>query len=457
MSETTKIKVPFNFDYTELTAIEEYLEKQEEKGLRLKEIDSNKFVFEKAEPRKIRYSVEVFKSKNARFVEPYPEFVEACEAEGWELAGFYHDDLYIFRTEKEDAVDIMTDDREKMKIVRKRALLKPGNYFWFFYSLSRIGSFLMRFDGTDFVFLEINQSNPYYYFDISFLILIFSFPMLILIDYFVWLYKAKKATKTGEKITYLNLEQANKKRKIKRITFLILVAGMMCFNSFIDAGFAVNEVRFSQNIHFSGVIYWIFFVLFVAATFAMADSVIPQKITQNKKKPVACVFISLCFLVLTVTVIADNKIKAEEINYNGAPITFRDFGYSELLQEDRSTIRATRFAQQYRCNIRAAEALPDENTDSVLMYEVFVSDFPRLRDKYIEKALEEHDIIKEEAEVIVGSETKWDIQYKVKSDQKVYIGLAVKDDTVIRTVLPFHTDGQDFFEVAYEKLFGEKE
>lgn len=449
--EKNTITAPFTFNYTELTAIEEYLTEQEQRGLRLKEIDGKSFVFEKAEPRTVRYCAEIYTGSFS------VDFKATCENESWECVGVYNKELFVFRTENEDAVDIMTDDKEKMKIVGKRALLKPGNLFWFYYPIMQIVRFLMDFDGTNYVFIEINQSNPYYYLTISFLILILSFPLFILVDYFVWLCKAKTATKKGERIPFHNLKQANKKRKIRYVLLLILIAVIVRFNSFVDGGFAVNQVKLSRNIQFSGVIYWLFFVIAVSCVFLGSDSVVPEKIWQNKKKTVQCIVLSLCFLVLTVSVIDDNERKAEIINYNGAPITFKDFGYSGMLQDDRTTIKATRFAQQKRCNINLRKELPDESTDSVLMYEVFVSDFSDLREKYIEKVFEEHDIIKEEAEVIIGSETKWDVQYKVKTVDNAHIGMAVKDNTIVCTVMPFHADGYDFFEVAYEKLFPENE
>lgn len=447
--ENKEIKRFFSFDYTELTAIAEYLEKQEEKGLRLKEIDGGNFIFEKAEPRTVRYCAEIYTGSFS------VDFKASCENEGWECAGVFNKELFIFRTENEDAVDIMTDDKEKMKVVGKRVLFKPGNFFWFFYPFLQIMRFLMNFDGTNYVFIEINQSNPYYYLNISLLILILSFPIFILADYFLWLCKAKTATGKGEKIPFYNLKQANKKRKTRYIVVLILVAVMVLFNSFIDGGFAVNEVKLSRSIQFSGVIYWLFFVIAFFCVFFVSDSVVTEKLRRSKKKMLQCIALSLCFLLLTVSVIADNERKAEKINYSGTQITFSDFGYPEVLQEDRSTVKATVFAQQYRGNVKLKEELPDENTDDYMFYEIFVSSIPELREKYIEKAYEEFDIIKEEADIIDGAETKWDVLYKVKTEDNANMGMAVKDNTVICTVLPFHADGYDFFEVAYEKLFAE--
>ena len=53
----------FGFDYTELFAVAEYLQLQEERGFRLKEFRSHFWVFEKSEPKKIRYTAVLFRAK----------------------------------------------------------------------------------------------------------------------------------------------------------------------------------------------------------------------------------------------------------------------------------------------------------------------------------------------------------------------------------------------------------
>lgn len=56
-----ELRENFYFNYTDLSAIEEYLALKEKEGLRLKEIDGDKMVFTKAEPREnIRYCAEIY-------------------------------------------------------------------------------------------------------------------------------------------------------------------------------------------------------------------------------------------------------------------------------------------------------------------------------------------------------------------------------------------------------------
>ena len=117
---TNERKRVFDFYYTELSAFAEYLEQQESKGYRLKKFENNRLIFEQCEPRNIRYSVEIFKGSS------YREFIESCTLEGWEHVTTYNGEMYIFRTQKSDAIDIMTDEKEKFKITAKRAILQPG-------------------------------------------------------------------------------------------------------------------------------------------------------------------------------------------------------------------------------------------------------------------------------------------------------------------------------------------
>ena len=123
---TNEKKKAFDFYYTELAAFAEYLEQQESKGYRLKRFENNMLIFEKCEPRNIRYSVEIFKGSS------YREFIESCSLEGWEHVTTYNGELYIFRTQKSDAIEIMTDEKEKFKTTAKRMVFQPGLWSFIF-------------------------------------------------------------------------------------------------------------------------------------------------------------------------------------------------------------------------------------------------------------------------------------------------------------------------------------
>ena len=155
----------FDFYYTELSAIAEYFEKQELEGYRIKEFDRNVMIFEKCQPRKIRYCVEIFRGSTP------DEFIESCALEGWELAAVYNDELYIFRTQKNDVIDIMTDKKEKNKIYAKRILRQPGIWISLVYVIANLFRLFTRVNiGLGIQLFETDAFNFFSLFVVNFFV-----------------------------------------------------------------------------------------------------------------------------------------------------------------------------------------------------------------------------------------------------------------------------------------------
>ncbi|MGN1443310.1 MAG: DUF2812 domain-containing protein, partial [Acutalibacteraceae bacterium] len=205
--EYDSVKRTVYYDYTELTALEQYLEKAEKQGLRLREFDRYKFYFEKCEPRTIRYSCVVFKDENA----PdglNKEFVELCKGAGWTLAAFDKniDEFYIFRTLDKNADPIMTDDRQTLSFAARKnvkrnlfinliypviCMLSVAENIWFDAGL----------DATS-LFNSVNILN---------LMLLMLWALSISIPaafYLDWYRKQKRRIDRGEKIKFLDIGQA---------------------------------------------------------------------------------------------------------------------------------------------------------------------------------------------------------------------------------------------------------
>ena len=130
----------FPFYYTELPAIAEYLEKKESEGYRLKELSGENMVFERCEPKKSRYCAEIFTAPSSE------EFLEACASEGWEHIGTYNRELYIFRTQKHGAVDIMTDENDKKKNIGKRIFHQKNMWILLHISYQLVPKYYIRFN-----------------------------------------------------------------------------------------------------------------------------------------------------------------------------------------------------------------------------------------------------------------------------------------------------------------------
>ena len=209
--KSNEIKESFNFQYTELTAIEEYLEQKESQGIRLKNVRNDCFIFEKSEPREIRYSAEIFRSATPS------EFKQACLSEGWEYVGVFYGELYIMRTQKEDAIDIMTDDKEKMKAVAKRALFKPGFLAKMLYIINiTLRAFRLDFDDY---FADID----WYILSAYLVVVTVIFMAKEVTDFLRWLIKTIYYSKTDKEIKYLNLKQVKRKRKTENTVFGIFL------------------------------------------------------------------------------------------------------------------------------------------------------------------------------------------------------------------------------------------
>lgn len=113
-------RVHFFYDYTDLTALEEYLAAQAAEGWRLTNIRSF-LTFERCEPTALRYSVEIIPtaSQNSNEInEKTADYIRMCQDAGWTFVS-NAGDVYVFVTEDQDAPPIVTDDGEKIRTVAR--------------------------------------------------------------------------------------------------------------------------------------------------------------------------------------------------------------------------------------------------------------------------------------------------------------------------------------------------
>lgn len=109
-----------SFQYTDLTAVEEYLADMAFDGWRLVSI-RNGFTFEECAPCKLRYSVEILPTASQVSNEVTAEsqaYIDLCAEAGWSFVANAAD-LYVFVTSDPDAPPIVSDSREKIDAVRR--------------------------------------------------------------------------------------------------------------------------------------------------------------------------------------------------------------------------------------------------------------------------------------------------------------------------------------------------
>ncbi|MBQ9972749.1 MAG: DUF2812 domain-containing protein [Firmicutes bacterium] len=111
-----KIKIS-DFSFYDKTGIEQYLEKQAEKGGFLDMIVWDVWRFRKGEPKKVSYKVTYFPKSSWFGPEPtaeIEEFKDFCEHTGWEHAAT-NSQMQVFRNEKEEPIMIETDPEIELK------------------------------------------------------------------------------------------------------------------------------------------------------------------------------------------------------------------------------------------------------------------------------------------------------------------------------------------------------
>lgn len=100
-----------DFAFFDRTGIARYLEKMAGKGWMIRRVNCNPWVFERTEPRKLRFSISYF-PEGARNGVPEQErkdtFREFCGHAGWTLAA-ERDTMMIWYSDREDPLPIATD------------------------------------------------------------------------------------------------------------------------------------------------------------------------------------------------------------------------------------------------------------------------------------------------------------------------------------------------------------
>ncbi len=206
MKKKTTLKKFIMFRYTDLKSICDYLEDMALKGWALKYMTNFTAEFERIEPHRVRYAVELLDTDsayNSEITEKEQEYIDVCEQAGWEFV-CNRKQMYIFRTESEDAPAIVSDDEDKLHNIRKGEL---KTYFlgwciflvWFFLvMLSKI---------TGYVTID-NYFDLYYpVIRVDILIAIILIILFQIIAFIGWNIKASKAVSNDKPIPYVSLKR----------------------------------------------------------------------------------------------------------------------------------------------------------------------------------------------------------------------------------------------------------
>lgn len=122
------IRKMFFFNGFELGAVEEFLEEMALNGFMFQKQRGMFFYFKECEPKKLRFSVDVFKKASIFDTRPEPvtqEYIEYCQECGWHFL-YTSGKLQIFYSEMENPIPIHTDDRERFNLINKQTFWTNG-------------------------------------------------------------------------------------------------------------------------------------------------------------------------------------------------------------------------------------------------------------------------------------------------------------------------------------------
>lgn len=201
-----------NFDYTQCNEFATFLSEMAAEGWHFKEWSLG-LVFEKGEPQKVEYAVEIFIHGKEEDLRPEPqteEFAEYCEAAGWGFLDAKRK-FCIFKKIREDAMEIVTPE-ERIENIKSAELgwinSAKGLHMWLFiYTLIQSSSDMRTwaFNGMEQIVLLS-------------LLVSFGFALYETMRIKRWAKEQKQGLLEGKKIVSLKTE------KITRIVITSIVA-----------------------------------------------------------------------------------------------------------------------------------------------------------------------------------------------------------------------------------------
>jgi hypothetical protein len=208
--------------YSDLTAICEHFEKMESEGWRLVSLDMMA-EYRRCEPKKVRYSAELLESGRIlgnKIPEKSREYIDMCEQAGWSLV-WIHGLLHIFRSEKYEAPEIVSDPEEKLQNIKK------ATFRGFIGHVAIV--FLLPLQILVMAYLfpspAIIATMPLFVSMMTFSLFILGFLLLHDIEFLCWYQKAKRAVRAGELIPFKDtraVKRATTRERIFVIAVLII-------------------------------------------------------------------------------------------------------------------------------------------------------------------------------------------------------------------------------------------
>ena len=433
-SKDTKITF-FAFLPYECAAAEEYLELMAEKGW-FQSIKGNFFKFKKTERKKIKYSVNVlhkvsiFDNKDSDVALEYREY---CKTAGWNYI-CQVGKIQIFYTENDNkTISIHNDEDEKIKSVYKASLYNARDQI--FLTLIFIFNLYTQLFVGDAGFALTSNLGIFSIVAMSSIILT---NIIGVINFFLWVIKAKSHVKKNKFMNYNNYKQIRLKNIFKRAYGLLLLL------IFLKLLILDNLSGRKFNIY-----------LLITLCIPVIIMIYAQKFIKKKRysKNINRAIIIGSTLVLTylviMLVVSSVLLSTPETSQNKVPnekvsLTLMDFGIKENNDENPYvTVDKSIIAQRIDYS--------NSNGDNQLTYTIFESKYP-LVIKFYEKSL----LSKLNSYSIDLKQEKTNLQgnIKVYSDRVKRSFVLISKDKVVDIKKDFSgISDEEFKNKIYKKLF----
>ena len=375
------------FNYLQCDDFAAYLTDMAAKGWHFKEWKAG-LVFEKGEPEKTQYAVEVFIDGSEYDTRPdvhTQAFAEYCEAAGWKLVDAKRK-FVIFQKIRADAVDILTPQerlaniaKEERKDVLYRLVI---GYIWVFLLLS-------RFFGSTFV--HVIYSNQTLLLCAVWLALAFS----ATIRFFHFLFWKRSWAKKAENGEDLYFGKAKKPFNFVSGWHTQLSTGVILV---FTVGLFLTK-QFETLLLILGLVVVIVTMAFVIARLR-PDAVIHQII-----QIVVAVFLMIAILIVPITIFASDE--TVDVETAQIPLYYDDIdGEAGRLEKADFHQRSSIFGSAMSCWL--------EHEEDTVTYYVYKSDHPWVIDKiWKEQVIDNYHLTEENVTDLWNAE----LAYKTGSNR----------------------------------------
>jgi hypothetical protein len=438
MKERITYRKLFLFKLYECDALKEYIQEMALKGWMLKDIKTY-LTFEKAEPQKIIYSVEVFDKASmydSRLEDKALEYVDYCVEAGWEFV-CTSGKIHVFKTKDENTAPIETDERQKYKTIIS-GTIKQNFIQWFI--LPVIFTFNTYISSLNFErFVTTNL-------DFAFLLIFMCFIIVNvsqIVNFIIWIKKSRDLLKTEERTFSFNKEDLKRRNRIRFIPLGIILSLVLLvtFASFIGGDMLTGAMMIAAILVVAGIL--MFLVWLQKESFGrMVNIVIPIAVASITAVVLPSVIIIFVIFLPTdnsnskvINIKEGNSVYSHTVYNDKIPLTLADFGIktkkysSKSKSTDQSIFASITNYSDSNFTIFSRDGDEPGNDEVNINYDVFDSKFDFIIDHYLEQKLDWENeagiILKKDSlkfnakEIYTGKKMKYGSEVIIVFDKRV--------------------------------------